>query len=97
MRGRQRQHPGLRVPAGLGQEARVQGSGQPRGLAGQDDAAEHAAECPAGDRAQDQRERGAARRGGHGITVRGLGTRSTASRSRAGSGCRYTCVEDGCT
>ena len=46
VRGRQRQHPGLRVPAGFREEARVQGSGQPRRLAGQDDAAEHAGRAP---------------------------------------------------
>jgi hypothetical protein len=89
---RQRQHPGRRIPAGLDEEPRIQQAGQARGPAGQ----RHPGECVIGpDRVRGHCRRG--RRAGHRVTPtcwRGLGAKSTAARSRAGSGCRYTCAED---
>ncbi len=76
MAARQREHPRHVVPSGPGEERR---SGQvrqpPRGITS----------IPPG-----TRHPGATRRGHHGFPParRGLGTRATAARNRAGSGCR---------
>ena len=103
MFGGQRQHPAHRVPAGLGEERRIQPVGQLRGRAGHGLPGQHVAEL---DRVNGRcrrppgRSQGRCGRAGHRVTPatavcsRGLGTRSTAARNRPGSGCRYTCDED---
>ena len=98
MRGRQREHPAHRIPAGLGQEHRIKPGGQLRGCAGDSLPGKQVVEL-GGHRARARRQ-GRCGRAGHRVTPttavcsRGLGTRSTAARSRLESGCRYTCAED---
>jgi hypothetical protein len=92
--GRQGQHPARRIPAGLGKEGRVQQGGQPLRWAIQLHPGQHLAILG---RAPSGRQRSHGRRCGHDVTParsRGLGTASTAARSRPGSGCRYTCDDD---
>ncbi len=89
---RGRQHPGHRVPSGPGQEPRIQQGGEPdHGRLGDDTARtqHHRRGRPRRDvRGGTQRAASRTRRG-HRVTPassRGLGTASTAARSRAGSG-----------
>ncbi len=87
MPGRRGDHPCRRVPADPGKESRGQPGGKPGGgsfghRAGQSGSAgRSASRCGAHGRGH----RGTA------VPARGLSTLSTASRSRAGSGCTYTC------
>ena len=85
MPARGSQNPPARVPSSFGQECRIDQPGQPgRLLIGQAPAAEHVA-----DRAWRHYRRRPGHRRGHEVTPassRGLGTASTAARSRAGSG-----------
>ena len=90
----QGQHPARRIPARLGKEGRVQQGGQPPRRAVQLHPGQHVAVTG---RAPSGWPRSHDRRCGHDVTPacsRGLGTASTAARSRAGSGCRYTCDDD---
>ena len=101
MPGRHRQHPAGRVPSGSGQERRIDLLRQPGGLPIEDDPGQDAAELAAGTGTgitalltagpgnlwHRQPEHGT----GHDVnpaSSRGLGTASTAARSRAESGCR---------
>jgi len=83
--GRRGQHPGDRIPPRPGQERRLQQHGQPAGRAVQDNPGQHIGELLPGDGRQRPRPRCCA----HGRSpagTRGLGTASTAARSRPGSG-----------
>ena len=88
MAGGQGQHPAGRIPARLGQERRVQHPGQPGGRPVQHHPGQHMPELPR--RRPARRSGGQARCRAHRGTPycsRGLGTPSTAARSRPGSGC----------
>ena len=89
MPGRRDDHPRCRIPADLGQESQIQARGKPGGTPPGHRPGQHAREHRAAGRRPSGRDRGEDRRA-HRVTagpVRGLGTRCTASRSRAGSGC----------
>ena len=101
MPGIDRQHPGDRIPAGPGQERRV----DPRGQHGRVLICRHRPRCAENIAGAARHVRpgsplhgGCAHRLQHAhwsspAVWRGLGTASTAARSRAGSGCAYTWVE----
>ena len=83
----QRQHPNRRVPPGLGEKRRIQQAGQLSGRAREHRRVQHQRELPPALGARPRRQQ----RGAHRVAPacsRGLGTISTAARSRAGSGCR---------
>ena len=86
----QEQDPRRRIPPGLFQQCAVEHPGQAGGCAVQDDPVQHMRElagCPGG------RGRLGQCRGGHRLPPscsRGLGTASTAARSREEPGCTYT-------
>ena len=81
---RERQHRTRRVPAGLGEERGIDHQGDRRSVPIDPCVGEHVR--PAGDDRARRHRLGAHR--SVPASSRGLGTRSTASRSRAGSGCR---------
>jgi hypothetical protein len=85
--GRQEQDPCGWIPSGLGQQLLVQRSRQHRGGAVETDTGEHMRELG---RLLAAPSCGAGHGGGHRFTApssRGLGTASTAARSRVESGC----------
>ncbi len=82
------QHPGHRIPSGLVKQSLVQRPGQVRGRATQGGPVQHMRELAGFLIARDRPGR---RHGGHRLAPvcsRGLGTASTAARSRDASGCR---------
>lgn len=81
---RERQHLSRRIPAGLGEERRVDHRGDRRSVSIDPLADQHVR--PAGGNRTRLHRAGAHR--SIPASPRGLATRSTASRSRAGSGCR---------
>ena len=88
MRRRQRQHPRPRIPPRLVQESAVEHRRQTRGRADQHDPVQHMRELAAVLLGRDSFSQP---HGGHRVTSacsRGLGTASTAARSREESGCR---------
>ena len=95
MPGGQGQHPAAGIPPRPGQERLIQHRGQAGGRSLEQDPVQHAGELAARTRGRGCRQRG--RSAGHRVTPacsRGLGTASTAARSRPGSGCTYTCDDD---
>jgi len=79
----QREHPAAGIPAGFGQESRIDRPHQPGNDGTSIRARSACSRLPPHRRAHHASP----------AASRGLGTRSTAARSRAGSGCKYTFVE----
>jgi hypothetical protein len=82
------QHPHRGIPSGLLQQSSIQHLGQVRGRTAEGDPAQHVRELAGFLGGRDRRGQ---RRGGHRLAPvcsRGLGTASTAARSRDESGCR---------
>ena len=94
-----RQGPGRRIPSRVGEEPRLDQPGHTGGrVVAQVTVAEHVRRHRHRGRPHRRRRGRGRKQRGHEVTpvcTRGLGTASTAARSRAGSGCTYTCVEHG--